>query len=158
MDQMEAWKATGRRALRIARQRGWTSRRVKLALLGAGAVGVAAVASQVECVTTHQAGFEHRVIVARPADSPGADQAAREAALQARLEARRSAEQARQDALRAAEQARQAAAAARSRAGVVPAAPAPPVPPAAPAPPAPAVAPALAAAPAPPAPPVAPAS
>lgn len=43
MNEIEAWKATGRRALRIAEQRGLTSGRVKLAAAGAGILTLTAV-------------------------------------------------------------------------------------------------------------------
>ena len=104
MNEIEAWKATGQRALRIARQRGLTGGRAKIALLGAGALTLAAVSSHIAPPSMHQHRFEHRVV--RRAPGSFLDPELRQSVMRAQIEARQAAERARQEALRTAEQAR----------------------------------------------------
>lgn len=62
MGEIEAWKATGRRALRIARQRGWTDRPLRLTLLGAGTLALVASAHVGHPMVHHSSYFERRVV------------------------------------------------------------------------------------------------
>src|SRR4051812_1667742 len=62
MGEIEAWKATGRRALRIAQQRGWTDRPLRLTLLGGGFLALAASTHLGHPMMHHPMRFGHRVV------------------------------------------------------------------------------------------------
>jgi hypothetical protein len=124
MNELELWQATGRRALRVARQRGWTEAgaagrtaigsalRGRVLLFGAGVIaGAALAAPHHHAVSTRYMGPlppRPPLVHVRPFEPPPAPRAPQAGTAEQRAEIERLRGHARELALQAAEQSRQA--------------------------------------------------